>query len=99
MDTEAFYNQVELLQMLNQKAINHSQNLNKPRQVIPIPFKRRSGKHSGNGRSVHNRSSNLTRAGLSGQEEFTVSIKDYGFNEAWFDELWERGLFYFRNRK
>ena len=39
-------------------------------------------------------SSNLTRAGLSGQEEFNVEIKDYGFNEAneYFDELWESAI-------
>ncbi|RYX85800.1 helicase, partial [bacterium] len=39
-------------------------------------------------------SSNLTKAGLSGQEEFNVEIKDYGFNEAetYFDELWERAI-------
>jgi superfamily II DNA or RNA helicase len=39
-------------------------------------------------------SSNLTRAGLSGQEEFNVEIKDYGFTEAetYFDELWDRAI-------
>ncbi|MFA3783185.1 helicase-related protein [Melioribacteraceae bacterium 4301-Me] len=36
-------------------------------------------------------SSNLTRAGLSGQNEFNVEISDYGFDEAekYFNELWE----------
>ncbi|WP_375560654.1 helicase-related protein [Bernardetia sp. OM2101] len=36
-------------------------------------------------------SSNLTKAGLQGQEEFNVEIKDYGFEEAerYFDERWE----------
>lgn len=35
-------------------------------------------------------SSNLTRAGLHGQEEFNVEITDYGFIQAeqFFDELW-----------
>ncbi|MDA3866981.1 MAG: helicase-related protein [Salinivirgaceae bacterium] len=39
-------------------------------------------------------SSNLTKSGLSGQEEFNVEIKDYGFPEAenYFDELWERAI-------
>src|SRR5690606_24458980 len=39
-------------------------------------------------------SSNLTKAGLSGQEEFNVEIKDYGFKEAesYFDELWEKAI-------
>jgi len=36
-------------------------------------------------------SSNLTRAGLSRQNEFNVEISDYGTNEAeqYFDELWK----------
>lgn len=36
-------------------------------------------------------SSNLTRAGLSGQEEFNVEIKGFGFEDAekYFDSLWE----------
>ena len=39
-------------------------------------------------------SSNLTKAGLHGQEEFNVEIKDYGFDtaEAYFDELWETAV-------
>jgi superfamily II DNA or RNA helicase/HKD family nuclease len=39
-------------------------------------------------------SSNLTLAGLKGQEEFNVEIKDYGFESAekYFDERWERAV-------
>ncbi|MDY0347996.1 MAG: helicase-related protein [Tenuifilaceae bacterium] len=39
-------------------------------------------------------SSNLTRAGLQGQEEFNVEIKDYGFGtaEAYFDDLWKTAV-------
>ncbi len=39
-------------------------------------------------------SSNLTKAGLSAQEEFNVEIKDYGFEETekYFDNLWETAL-------
>jgi len=39
-------------------------------------------------------SSNLTRAGLEGQREFNVEIRDYGFAEAeaFFDELWQGGI-------
>ena len=39
-------------------------------------------------------SSNLTRAGLEGQLEFNVEIRDYGFEEAeaYFDELWRRAV-------
>lgn len=36
-------------------------------------------------------SSNLTKAGISYQDEFNVEIKDYGFDEAkqYFDKLWQ----------
>lgn len=39
-------------------------------------------------------SSNLTRAGLSTQEEFNVEISDYGIKdtEKYFDELWEEAV-------
>ena len=39
-------------------------------------------------------SSNLTHGGLSGQREFNVEIRDYGFDEArdFFDKLWRDAL-------
>jgi len=39
-------------------------------------------------------SSNLTRSGLVGQEEFNVEIKDYGYEEAsrYFEERWQEAL-------
>lgn len=39
-------------------------------------------------------SSNLTRSGLLGQNEFNVEIGDYGWEEAeaYFDELWETAI-------
>lgn len=39
-------------------------------------------------------SSNLTRAGLDGQNELNVSIKDYGWKEAndYFDKHWENAI-------
>lgn len=39
-------------------------------------------------------SSNLTRAGLDGQNELNVSIKDYGWKEAndYFDQHWENAI-------
>ena len=39
-------------------------------------------------------SSNLTRAGLSGQQEFNVEFGDYGWEdaEAYFDELWATAI-------
>ncbi|MBW1616401.1 MAG: DEAD/DEAH box helicase family protein [Deltaproteobacteria bacterium] len=39
-------------------------------------------------------SSNLTKAGISEQEEFNIEISDYGFNKAeeYFDNLWEQAI-------
>lgn len=39
-------------------------------------------------------SSNLTRAGLTTQNEFNVEISDYGFDDAekYFDDLWETAI-------
>jgi len=39
-------------------------------------------------------SSNLTRAGLTTQNEFNVEISDYGFAEAdrYFDTLWNKAV-------
>ncbi|GAB4176062.1 MAG: helicase-related protein [Calditrichia bacterium] len=39
-------------------------------------------------------SSNLTRAGFKGQNEFNVEIRDFGIEEAhqYFDELWENSI-------
>ncbi len=39
-------------------------------------------------------SSNLTKAGLTTQNEFNVEISDYGFDEAenYFDELWDKAV-------
>lgn len=39
-------------------------------------------------------SSNLTKAGLTGQHEFNIEIGDFGTAEAekYFDDLWERGV-------
>lgn len=47
-------------------------------------------KHAFDGYLI-NGSSNLTRNGLHGQQEFNVEIKDYGYGEAvtYFEELWE----------
>lgn len=46
-------------------------------------------------------SSNLTYFGLSEQNEFNVSIKDYGFKEAeqYFDKLWEEAIVFSNKEK
>jgi superfamily II DNA or RNA helicase len=96
MDTEAFYNQVEFfLQMLNDKRliIRKTENSNHAKLYLFRLNEEQSLIQNTSGQFITG-SSNLTRAGLSGQEEFNVEIKDYGFVEAetYFDELWERAI-------
>jgi len=96
MDTEAFYNQVSFfLNMMDKGRLvirktlnpNHAKlylfHLNEEQAIIQaMPGQFVTG------------SSNLTKAGLSGQEEFNVEIKDYGYSDAeeYFDDLWEKAV-------
>jgi len=96
MDTEEFYNQVEFfLQMLNEKRliIRKTENSNHAKLYLFRLNQEQAEIQAMTGQFITG-SSNLTRAGLSGQEEFNVEIKDYGFTEAenYFDELWERAI-------
>lgn len=96
MDTEAFYNQVEFfLQMLNEKRliIRKTENSNHAKLYLFRLNEEQANIQAMTGQFITG-SSNLTRAGLSGQEEFNVEIKDYGFVDAetYFDELWERAI-------
>jgi superfamily II DNA or RNA helicase len=96
MDTEAFYNQVEFfLLMLNEKRliIRKTENSNHAKLYLFRLNEEQAEIQAMTGQFITG-SSNLTRAGLSGQEEFNVEIKDYGFIEAetYFDELWERAI-------
>ena len=96
MDTEAFYNQVEFfLQMLNEKRliIRKTENSNHAKLYLFRLNEEQANIQAMTGQFITG-SSNLTRAGLSGQEEFNVEIKDYGFVEAetYFDELWETAI-------
>ena len=96
MDTEAFYNQVEFfLQMLNEKRliIRKTENSNHAKLYLFRLNEEQAEIQAMTGQFITG-SSNLTRAGLLGQEEFNVEIKDYGFTEAetYFDELWERAI-------
>lgn len=96
MDTEAFYNQVEFfLQMLNEKRliIRKTENSNHAKLYLFRLNKEQAAIQDMEGQFITG-SSNLTRAGLSGQEEFNVEIKDYGFEdaEAYFEDLWEKAI-------
>ena len=96
MDTEAFYNQVEFfLQMLTEGRliIRKTENSNHAKLYLFRLNQVQSNIQNMEGQFVTG-SSNLTKAGLSGQEEFNVEIKDYGFKDAetYFDELWEKAI-------
>lgn len=93
MDTEMFYEQLEFfIQMLQDDRLIIKKTLN-PNHAKLYLFKVNDSQ-----RDLWNMqgtfitgSSNLTKAGLHGQEEFNVEIKDYGFEHAekYFDDLWD----------
>ena len=96
MDNEAFYNQLSFfVQLLEEERLiirktlepNHAklylfQLDNQYQDLFNVKGEFITG------------SSNLTKAGLHGQEEFNVEIKDYGFEtaEKYFDALWEKAV-------
>lgn len=92
MDTEEFYNQVGFfVQMIEEDRleIRKTENPNHAKLYL-FQFEESHAKIV-EGELITG-SSNLTRAGLSNQEEFNVEIRDYGYPDAvqYFDELWER---------
>lgn len=96
MDTEEFYNQVGFfLEMLenDRLLIRKTENPNHAKLYLFRLHVEQSHIQGMPGQFITG-SSNLTKAGLSNQEEFNVEIKDYGFEdaEAYFDELWECGI-------
>lgn len=93
MDNEVFYNQLEFfIQLLEEGRLIIKKTLN-PNHAKLYLFKLNDTQVSAK-TSFITGSSNLTKAGLRGQEEFNVEIKDYGFDtaEAYFDELWETAV-------
>ncbi|MEC7755372.1 MAG: helicase-related protein [Bacteroidota bacterium] len=96
MDTEAFYNQVSYFLHMIQEGrlqIRKTENPNHAKLYLFHLNENQSQIQNMTGQFVTG-SSNLTKAGLGGQEEFNVEIKDYGFEDAeqYFDELWERAI-------
>ncbi len=96
MDTEEFYNQVEFfLEMLESERliIRKTENPNHAKLYLFRLNKEQAHLQGMPGQFVTG-SSNLTRAGLSRQEEFNVEIKDYGYEDAekYFDDLWEKAI-------
>ncbi len=96
MDTEEFYNQVSFfLEMIeNQRLIiRKTANPNHAKLYLFKLNEEQSNIQDAKGQFITG-SSNLTRAGLEGQDEFNVEIKDYGFENAeeYFDELWDKSI-------
>lgn len=96
MDTQEFFTQVGFfLEMLEsgRMQIRKTKNPNHAKLYI-FRFNEEQARIQGLPSQFITGSSNLTRAGLTSQEEFNVEIKDYGFEEAeaYFDELWESSI-------
>lgn len=92
-DTEDFYNQVYFfLDMLEQGrlVIRKTKNPNHAKLYLFKLNQQQAEIQAMKGQFITG-SSNLTSAGLSGQEEFNVEIKDYGFQDAdtYFEALWD----------
>jgi SNF2 family DNA or RNA helicase len=92
MDTEAFYTQLDFfIQMLqeNRLIIKKTQNPNHAKLYLFRLNDESKDLFNLSGELITG-SSNLTKAGLQGQEEFNVEIRDYGFEiaEKYFDDLW-----------
>ncbi|RTZ09013.1 helicase-related protein [Flavobacterium sp. GSP6] len=88
MDNEEFYNQMAFfIHLLEEGRLVIRKTLN-PNHAKLYLFKLNDSQILKQGFITG--SSNLTRAGLHGQEEFNVEIKDYGFESAekYFDDLW-----------
>ncbi len=96
MDNEEFYNQIEFfIELFKNERLIIKKTLN-PNHAKIYLFKL-SHKHQDlfnvKGQFITG-SSNLTKAGLYGQDEFNVEIRDYGFDAAenYFDELWKKAI-------
>jgi len=95
-DTKEFYEQVHFfLDMIQQERliIKKTREPNHAKLYLFEMNDEERTKHNFQGYLITG-SSNLTRSGLRGQQEFNVEIKDYGYEEAveYFDELWELAI-------
>ena len=96
MDNEGFYEQVHFfIKMLvsGRLIIRKTENPNHAKLYL-FQLEEERAKFQGKKGVFITGSSNLTKAGLSGQEEFNVEITDYGYEdaEAYFDKLWKDAI-------
>ena len=92
-DTEEFYEQVRFfIQLIRDDKLIIRKTYN-PNHAKLYLFKLEEGQ-VGRKNLFITGSSNLTRAGLTTQEEFNVEISDFGFEEAekYFDVLWDEAV-------
>lgn len=96
MDNEEFYNQIDFfIRLLEEERliIKKTKNPNHAKLYLFKLDNQYQDLFNTTGQFITG-SSNLTRAGLRGQDEFNVEIRDYGFDkaESYFDELWEKAI-------
>jgi superfamily II DNA or RNA helicase/HKD family nuclease len=92
-DTKEFYEQVRFFIQLIQEDKLIIRKTFSPNHAKLYLFKLEEGQ-VGRKNLFITGSSNLTRAGLSTQNEFNVEISDFGFEDAekYFDELWDEAV-------
>ena len=92
MDTEEFYNQVGFFLEMLENGRLQIRKTEDPNHAKLYLFKYNTTQQEFSDRNGEfiTGSSNLTKAGLEGQQEFNVEIRDYGFEDAetYFDDLW-----------
>ncbi len=94
LDNEIFYNQVGFfMDMIENNRLIIRKTL-EPNHAKLYLFKIKEDRSDLLESAFITGSSNLTKAGLGGQNEFNVDIKDYGFDtaEKYFDALWETAV-------
>ncbi|MBW6533940.1 MAG: hypothetical protein K0B11_02945 [Mariniphaga sp.] len=92
MDTEEFYNQVGFFLEMLENGRLQIRKTEDPNHAKLYLFKYNTTQQEFSDRNGEfiTGSSNLTKAGLEGQQEFNVEIRDYGCEDAetYFDDLW-----------
>jgi len=92
-DNQEFYNQVKyFVELIKEERLIMRKTFNPNHSKVYI-FRLEEGQVSRQKLFITG-SSNLTKAGLTTQEEFNVEISDYGFDDAekYFDNLWAEAI-------
>ncbi|MFR9165613.1 MAG: helicase-related protein [Dysgonomonas sp.] len=96
MDNEEFYMQLDFfIHMLQENRLIIRKTLNPNHAKLYLFYLNDDAKDLWNlSGGFITGSSNLTKAGLHGQEEFNVEIRDYGFKDAekYFEDLWDNSI-------